>query len=146
MLLLDWQMPEIDGLEMLRRAEADPAIRLPSVVLMVTVYARGDAERGSQGLRLDAILTKPATPSSLFDAVSRAFGIAAKENGPLTPSLIGRLSGLRVLLVEDNEINQQVARDILERAGASVEVVGDGRMAGWQCRCWKRPRPVSTWW
>ena len=129
-LLLDWRMPGMDGIALLKAAKADPAIRLPPVILMFTAYGSEAVARVCDDVRIDGILGKPITPSSLFDAVARVrSGNPMAGNSPALPPLAGRLTGLRVLLVEDNEINQEVARDILIRAGAAVEVVGDGRAA-----------------
>jgi PAS domain S-box-containing protein len=129
-LLLDWRMPETDGIEMLKRATADPGIRLPPVILMMTAFGPENLARDAAGLPLDAVLAKPTTPSALFDAVARIRGgLSVLAAPPGLPPLAGRLTGLRVLLVEDNEINRQVARDILLRAGASVEAAGNGRAA-----------------
>ena len=128
-LLLDWRMPEMDGIEMLAAARDDPTIRLPPVILMVTAFGVSAAEAGAGAIPIDGILAKPATPSALFDAVAKVRGGKPISVKPAATALSGRLAGLRLLLVEDNEINQGVARDILERTGAGVEVVGDGQAA-----------------
>ncbi len=128
-LLLDWRMPGMDGVEMLRLAVADPAIRLPPVILMVTAFDSEDVSHAVADLPVNAILAKPTTPSSIFDTVARVRSGTPTSNAVPPPPLAGRLAGLRVLLVEDNEINQQVAREILLRAGARVDLAGDGREA-----------------
>ena len=129
-LLLDWRMPEIDGVEMLRLARADPTVRLPRVILMVTAFGGEAIADDADQLPIDAVLAKPATPSAIFDAVATVRGAKSPADGiPLSPPLAGRLAGARILLVEDNDINQEVARDILVRAGATVEIAGDGLTA-----------------
>ena len=129
-LLLDRRMPGTDGIEMLRRAEADPDIRLPHVILMVTAFGGESFGEGGGAPPVDAILSKPVTPSAIFDAVAALRGGKSPADcAPALPALADRLAGLRVLLVEDNDINQQVARDILVRAGAHVEIAGDGQTA-----------------
>ena len=129
-LLLDWRMPEMDGVETLRQATADPAITLPGVVLMVTAFGADGVVRAADGLPIDTVLAKPATPSAIHDAVAHVRGGAPSlADTPTIRPLAGRLAGLRVLVVEDNEINQQVAREILQLAGAEVAVADDGRTA-----------------
>ncbi len=129
-LLLDWRMPEMDGLDMLRQAKADPTIPLPLVILMVTISDTGEVRRQAGGIRIDRVLAKPATPSTVFDAVAqlRAGGNALPQL-PRPPGMSGRLRGVRLLLVEDNAINQQVALAILERANAEVVAVSSGEAA-----------------
>ncbi len=127
-LLLDWHMPGEGGAELLRQAAADPALRLPPVVVMAMA---GGVDPPGPGTPARAVVSKPFTASSLYDGVARALS-GAGDLEPVRPSglsLSGRLSGMRLLLVEDNQINQEVARDILLRAGATVEVAGDGRVA-----------------
>jgi signal transduction histidine kinase/CheY-like chemotaxis protein len=129
-LLLDWRMPEMDGLEMLRLAKDDPAVRVPHVVLMVSVSDTGEVRRQASGIRIDRVLAKPATPSTVFDAVAqlRSSG-TAEPHHPKRPGMYGRLRGIRLLVVEDNEVNQQVALAILRRANAEVKAVNSGEAA-----------------
>lgn len=129
-LLLDWRMPEMDGVVMLERACADPAIQLPGAIVMVTAFGRGDVIAAAKNLPIDAVLAKPTTPSTVFNAVARARkgDVMPKPASGFLP-LAGRLAGRHFLLVEDNEINQQVARELLMRAGATVEIATDGRAA-----------------
>jgi len=129
-LLLDWRMPGMDGGEVLRLALNDSSIDLPPVILMVTAYGFEEVGHSVDDRYVDGVLAKPATPSTILDAVARVRSGAGIAGGqPDLLPLSGRLAGLRVLLIEDNEINQEVAREILLRAGASVEVAGDGRAA-----------------
>ena len=129
-LLLDWRMPEMDGLEMLRLAKGDPEIKVPPVILMVTVSDTGEVRRQAGGMSIDGVLAKPATPSAVFDAIAqlRADGTTSPRR-PKPRGMAGRLRGVRLLLVEDNEINRQVASTILRRADAVVETVNSGEGA-----------------
>ncbi|MBI5164873.1 MAG: response regulator [Magnetospirillum sp.] len=129
-LLIDWLMPGMNGLEMLAAMAADPTIQAPSVVIMVTAFAPGDVDRAAAGLRLDAILPKPITAGAIFDAVTAIRGgtpVHAAAERP--PAMRGRVEGLRVLLVDDNDISLEVAREILRRAGAVVSTADDGESA-----------------
>ena len=126
LLLLDWRMPGMDGLEMLRQAYATPGIGLPLVVLMVSISELTLAVAASDDLSLDAIAAKPLLPSSLLDAVTRAYTGDFAEVPPLLGKSDRRLSGLRLLVAEDNQLNQEVIGQILIRAGAEVVMVRDG--------------------
>jgi PAS domain S-box-containing protein len=129
-VLVDWRMPGMDG------AATMQAIRtlLPSsvmpVVIMASAFGRGKL---LQEQALDApfvLLTKPITASSLFDTVHEALtqrGDAAAERKP-APLMHKRMAA-RLLLVEDNPVNQVVAKGILEHAGATVDVADNGQIA-----------------
>jgi signal transduction histidine kinase/CheY-like chemotaxis protein/HPt (histidine-containing phosphotransfer) domain-containing protein len=126
LLLLDWRMPGMDGLEMLRRAYATPGLGLPLVVLMAPTFELDQAVAASDDLYLDGIAAKPMTPASLFEAVARAY--AGEIVGTLPPAgkTDRRLTGMRLLVAEDNELNQEVIEQILTRAGADVVLVING--------------------
>jgi PAS domain S-box-containing protein len=126
LLLLDWRMPAMDGLEMLRQAYATPGIGLPLVVLMASMFELEQAVAASDDLSLDGIAAKPLTPSSLLEVVARAYTGEFATAIPLERRSDRRLSGMRLLVAEDNELSQEVVGQILIRAGAEVLIVGDG--------------------
>ncbi len=135
--LIDWKMPGMDGIECARRIlQRHPQLQ-PSI-LLVTGFARDDALRASTGVPLAGVLHKPVTPSSLHDCLvqARRSGAAAPlaaqrtiEPGQLSQVMRQRLEGARVLLVEDHPLNQQLACELLRRAGIEVVVANDGRDA-----------------
>ena len=128
-VLLDWKMPELDGLQTAARLRQLPGAR-PRLVL-VTAYGADAVARQARAEGFAACLAKPVTAPMLADALSpprpRPDAQPAARPGFLpTP----RLTGRRVLLVEDNELNQIVAADLLgDLAGATVTVVANGRLA-----------------
>ena len=124
LMLLDWRMPGMDGAEMLRHAYRAPDIGLPQVILMASVFELGQAAAACDDLYLDGIMATPITPASLFDAVARAQSGDFSAILPLPERMDSRLSGMRLLVVEDNAINQQVIEQILIRAGAEVVIAG----------------------
>jgi signal transduction histidine kinase/DNA-binding response OmpR family regulator/HPt (histidine-containing phosphotransfer) domain-containing protein len=137
LLLLDWKMPGMDGLAC-AQALAGRSLRHPApIVLMATAFSREDVLQRLAALRLPfgALLTKPATPSSLLDAYATALGHAAlgpTRGARREDALLGHqkaLAGVHILLVEDNPINQELAVDLLGRAGIVVSVAGNGREA-----------------
>ena len=129
-LIVDWRMPGMDGLELVRRAQADPAISLPPTLLMVTANRSEAVTAAAAELKIGGTLAKPIFPAELYAAVCRLRSdpqVVVKAK--VAPRLGGRLANIRVLLVEDNEINQEVERAILKRAGAVVDIAGDGHAA-----------------
>ncbi|NCC40427.1 MAG: response regulator [Gammaproteobacteria bacterium] len=135
LVLLDWRMPGLDGVATARAIAQHRDIRPPPILLMVTAYGREEAMAAAAEVDIRAILTKPATPSDLLDAILRALGRSAAaqlrprhDRGP-TAADLARLRGAKVLLVEDNEINQEVALELLSNNGLMVEVANHGAQA-----------------
>jgi len=136
LILLDWKMPKMDGVEVARRvhhlAESHHIPRLP-VIIMVTAYSKEQLLAAAQDVPLDAVLTKPVTASGLFDTIIRFQGgqgvapVAAAQ--PDLRERLASIQGAHLLLVEDNAINQQVAREFLERSGLQVTVAENGEEA-----------------
>ncbi len=137
LLLLDWHMPGLDGIGCLERLAQAAGRHAPPTVLMVTAFSRDDAERqlDERGLRVAGLLPKPVTPSGLLDACAHALGRPRagpsrnEQRQELLQARQAGLAGARILLVEDNPINQELARDLLNRAGIVVNIAGDGREA-----------------
>ena len=129
-MLLDTAMPDLDGIAVLTYARADPAIDVPRCALMVADSAREQLDGLAQELGLDAILSKPFTPDALVKTlVELQSGRPAPDASAALAPLAGRLQGIYVLLVEDNQINQEVANYILLHAGAAVDIASNGRIA-----------------
>jgi signal transduction histidine kinase/DNA-binding response OmpR family regulator/HPt (histidine-containing phosphotransfer) domain-containing protein len=138
LLLLDWKMPGMDGVACLQALADCTTLRHPApVVLMATAFGRETLKQHLAELRLqpDALLSKPVTPSTLLDACAAALG-----HVPASPTRRTRraeaqidhrqaLAGARLLLVEDNAINQELAVDLLSRAGIIVRVADNGQEA-----------------
>ncbi|MCU0591930.1 MAG: response regulator [Desulfobacterales bacterium] len=133
LVVMDWRMPGMDGIEAARRIKACSGSR-PTPVILVTAYGRESTLCEAEAAGLEGILLKPVSPSLLFDTVMDIFGrrrppvLAAGAAGQVASSA-ERLAGARVLLVEDNEINQQVAMEILAGAGLEVALAVNGREA-----------------
>ena len=141
LVLLDWKMPGMDGIECARQLRDIQQQGSPKVVMMTAasrdqVMARLSSEQVSVG----DVLAKPVTPSTLFDTYALALGhavrvdrrAARREPPALSPSGAqpgSPLRGVRLLLVEDNLINQELAIELLSDAGILVTVASDGRQA-----------------
>jgi signal transduction histidine kinase/CheY-like chemotaxis protein len=135
--LLDMQMPGMDGLQVARAIKADPALKETRLVLLTSLGLRGDAEAARQA-GVSAYLTKPVRPSQLFDCLAMVMSSSATAGpSPGTRSLVTRhslneaaaASRPRILLAEDNAINQMVAVRMLENLGYRADVAPDGREA-----------------
>jgi two-component system, sensor histidine kinase and response regulator len=130
LVLMDWHMPGLDGLETSRIIKRGERLRNLPKIVMVTAFGEEDVRAQAQEMGIDGYLLKPVTPSMLYDALVEMFGVAGHDAdlSPVTRADISShdASGVRVLLVEDNEVNQQVARETLESAGASVRIANHG--------------------
>ncbi len=132
LVVMDWKMPGMDGIETAKRLKAhfDPA---PPVIL-VTAYGREDIMRKAEAAGLDGFLLKPVSPSLMFDTIMEIFGrgdkrVSAPGAAQQQTRAAERLAGGRVLLAEDNEINRQVAMEILSGAGLNVTLANNGQEA-----------------
>ncbi|WP_052162413.1 response regulator [Aquabacterium sp. NJ1] len=131
-LLTDWKMPGMDGLTFARHALSIPPEHRPCV-LLVTAFAREEALKASDGIGLAGVINKPVTPSTLLDSLSRAMGhnnaapTAQSGTSRVIKQAQRQLAGARVLLVEDQPMNQELACDLLQRAGMSVVTAANGQ-------------------
>ena len=139
LVLMDWKMPNVDGLAATRQIRQHPDLvdHQPRIVL-VSGFAHEAPESVLDRAPLDGFLTKPLTASSLHDTLVTLFGglhgnasleMTASPDQP-SNEVLTKIKGMKVLLVEDNEINQQVASELLgDVAGVQITVAGNGRRA-----------------
>jgi len=133
LVLMDWHMPGMDGLEASRIIKRDHRLQHIPKMVMITAFGRQDVLTSAVEAGIDGYLLKPVNASLLYDTLVELFGIAppgeyaraAAKPGGHEPNA----TGIRILVVEDNEINQQVARELLESAGAIVTVARNGEEA-----------------
>ncbi len=133
-LLIDWRMAPLDGVQTLEGLRAVLGAGIPPSVL-VTAFDETPMWQQAHGARFDAVLVKPITASALHDALMRVLRrqpqalASAAVPGAAEAQLRARHAGQRVLLAEDNPINQEVAGELLAAAGLVVEMADDGERA-----------------
>ncbi len=131
LVLLDWRMPDMDGFETARRIRSLLHLTKMPKIFIITAYGREEAMHQAKELGLDAFLVKPVGYSVLFNAIMDSFFQEAgkSKNSQVQNGETEKLRGARVLVVEDNEINQQVAKELLEGFGLKVEIAENGRQS-----------------
>ncbi len=133
-IIVDWQMPGMDGRETGARI-ANLGLDNPPQMLVVTAYGREEVMKGAEAVGFREVLIKPVTQSIVFDAISRIMGSSGgfsypMEIGPTVASIdLAPVRGARILLVEDNDVNRQVAAELLEDAGFLVDIAENGQIA-----------------
>lgn len=131
-MVIDWRLPDIDGAEVCRQLRTMGHTKLP--ILAVTAYGAEQAQESFAAANSTVeLLEKPITSTRLIDAVMSALGRRSRSGGESQTirdiDAIQGLLGAEVLLVEDNPINQQVARELLEGVGIAVTVCGRAKEA-----------------
>jgi polar amino acid transport system substrate-binding protein len=135
LVIMDWKMPGMDGIEASKRIKDLTSLNKIPPIVMVTAYGREEVMQQADQVGLEGFLLKPVSPSMLFDTIMEAFGEKVRESSRVAPrkeqkaEAFKQIDGARVLLVEDNEINQQVAKEILEGAGLNVALANNGQEA-----------------
>lgn len=139
LILMDWKMPGMDGIETTRRIKENLRITNIPAVLMVTAYGREEIRLLAENAGIKSFLAKPISSSLLYDTIMEIFGKEIREEVSLKSYIPKQISNksealksinrARILLVEDNSINQQVATELLEQAGLVVTVANNGREA-----------------
>jgi signal transduction histidine kinase/DNA-binding response OmpR family regulator/HPt (histidine-containing phosphotransfer) domain-containing protein len=134
LVLMDWKMPEMDGIEASRRIRVELMLTQP--IIMMTAFAREVHRSTAEKVGTNGFLTKPIFQSTLFDAIMDAFGKEGSRKGSAARAFTTKasmykkhLKGCNILVAEDNLTNQQVAKAILGGAGIIVTMVGNGEEA-----------------
>jgi PAS domain S-box-containing protein len=136
LVLLDWDMPDVDGLDVARWIQnfaAEGELTRAPAIIMVSAFHREELLRKAGNLKLDELLQKPITASRLLSILRGSLGASSPRTyGPTSQAQRRRaaaIAGAHVLLVEDTEDNQMVAKDVLERMGLRVTVADNGSQA-----------------
>jgi PAS domain S-box-containing protein len=135
LILVDWKMPVMDGLEAIKAIKEGMVLKTTSVIVMVTAYDRDEVIGSARELGVSKVLTKPVTASHLYNLLVELFGHKIPPAKPkrktqvVDKDLVKEIQGAKLLLVEDNEVNQLVASKILGNAGFEVAIASDGQKA-----------------
>jgi two-component system sensor histidine kinase/response regulator len=134
--LMDWKMPGMDGVETVRQLQGQHLNKMPTVI-MVTAFGREEAMGSAQdrGVDLQTVLTKPVTSSTLLEAIGevlhKGMEVTTRQEARADDCMeaMEQLKGSRVLLVEDNDMNQELAMELLANAGITAVLANHGKEA-----------------
>ena len=135
LVLMDWKMPGMNGIETTNEIKNNPDISKTPNIIMLTAYGREEIKKEADKAGINNFLVKPVTNSLLCEAIMEVFGKKVEtqtrsiKHGVKENSEIEKIRGSKVLLTEDNEINQQVARELLEKADLIVTIANNGKEA-----------------
>jgi len=135
LVLMDWMMPGVDGIEAIRRIRASESISTTPSFVMVTAYSRDELLVRAESVKIDGVLVKPVSPSTLLDSVFNALGKEVisqsrrQERNASYLEVLHRIRGAHLLLVEDNPVNRELAIELLQDAGLLVDTANDGMEA-----------------
>jgi len=136
LVIMDWKMPGMDGIETIRRIRQELRIPPLPAIIMITAFGADELQHQIRQIDYISMMTKPVQPQALLNTILAAFNKAEhfqaappKRSTPKLQDLSKKRKAARILLVEDNLINQQVAGEILEHAGMVVDIAKNGREA-----------------
>lgn len=134
--IIDWKMPQMNGIELARELQAMTELSIKPKILMTAGFGQDGIPALMHDHVIDGVLEKPYKQNKLFDAIAKIFGLDKWVTGKFriigaqfNPALVSQVRGARLLLVEDNQINQQVAQELLESFGIAVTVAENGEEA-----------------
>ena len=128
LVLMDYRMPEIDGLHAAQIIKQDSSLNYIPTVIMVSACDRDEVMKSQLSKYLEGFISKPVSASRLYNSVNH---LLYKEHPatPETKKTVASLQGIRVLLVEDNIVNQKVAQGMLKKQGVIATIANNGQEA-----------------
>ncbi len=135
LILMDWHMPGMDGLQAIQQIRGDASLEATPAFIMITAYNREELAEQARLLHIEGVLTKPVSPSTLLDSILAAFGkevayVPRKEERQAESRAAAyAVRGAHLLLVDDNDVNQEVAQEILGEIGVTLDLANNGQEA-----------------
>ena len=135
LILMDWHMPGMDGVQAIQQIRADARLQATPAFIMITAHHREELTEHARQLHIEAVLTKPVSASTLLDSILAAFGkevvyVPRKEERQAeSRAAANALRGAHLLLVDDNDVNQEVAQEILGEIGVTLDLANNGQEA-----------------
>ncbi|OWW22400.1 PAS domain S-box protein [Noviherbaspirillum denitrificans] len=125
----DFDMPGMDGLDLINAVKHDDTLHAVPRMILLSAHGREEARQRVEHIKADGFLLKPVNTSHLVDTLAELFAPHSRSGAARSAERIPRFRDLNVLLVEDNEINQQIAIELLQATGIRVDIAVNGRVA-----------------
>jgi CheY-like chemotaxis protein/HPt (histidine-containing phosphotransfer) domain-containing protein len=131
LVLMDWQMPGLNGIETSRLIQHNPKIAKVPMIIMASGFSREEVMAEAHAVDIAAFLAKPIENSMLLETIAATLGVLPLQTiaESKTSVSLPKLNGIHLLLVEDNDINQQIAMELLADVGVSVDLAENGQIA-----------------
>lgn len=135
LVLMDYKMPGMNGIETSGKIKSDKSLAKIPTIIMVTAFGREEIIHEAKEVGLDGFLIKPVTASTLLDTIMVAFGkhteqrVKSSNHTHVESKVLAKIRGTNILLVEDNDINQEIATELLEQVGVVVTLARNGKEA-----------------
>ncbi|EKD83394.1 MAG: Sensor protein, partial [uncultured bacterium] len=130
-VFMDWRLPGVDGIDIIQQIESLVTSSIRPAIILVTAFEIDDVRDQAELAGVKSFLPKPVTPSNLWSSLTKAFGAPVVTLAPTGTSREDGtdLRGMRILLVEDNDLNQQIAKELLQSVGVAVTLADNGKTA-----------------
>jgi len=134
LVFMDWRMPVMNGIEAAKIILKDKSLKNMPKIIMLSAFGREEVVKQAERIGIKAFLIKPVTQSLLFDTILNVSEVAGKDYSATVQAnqkcdIVDDMNGIKILLVEDNAMNQEVASEILGCAGAAVDIANNGKEA-----------------
>ncbi len=129
LVFTDLDMPGLDGINLIWEVKRDNSLKAPPRMVLLTEQGREDARLRAENAMLDGFLFKPVSAPLLLDLLVKIFSVEGDQPKHPEQITLPHFTGLHVLLVEDNEINQMIASELLHAVGVTVEIANNGKIA-----------------
>ncbi|MDD3394340.1 MAG: response regulator [Anaerotignum sp.] len=128
LVLVDWKMQTMSGEEFVRSIKNKNLLKHIPAVVMMTAYDANECKKNTNDIVCEGYLSKPISQSTLLDYIMKLFfqENRRKDNRVIKQEECHCMGGIHILLVEDNEVNQQIAKELLTSYGADIEAANDG--------------------
>ena len=128
-VLIDWRPSGPDIPSLVMQLKSDPSLLTPPPVVLTTAVGRTDLPTSLEELDIDALLPKPINESLVFDTLMNILGAPSRGLSEMEHAAVNSLAGMRILLAEDNSVNQQIAGELMEGEGIVLTVASNGEEA-----------------
>ena len=128
-IFTDWHMPKFDGIDLINAVQQDKSLKSPPKMILIGTHSNGEDRSRMENVQADGFLMKPLTAAMLSNTMIELFEPGSQPEPEAEEIVVPDFEGVSVLLVEDYMLNQQLALELMQEAGITVEVAANGQIA-----------------